>query len=151
MIAVLQRVKEASVWISGQEISNIRKGILLLIGIAKDDTEKDIEYIANKVINLRIFNDKNDNLNLSLLDINGELLIVSQFTLLGDTRKGRRPSFSDAMPPVEAKIFYKKLIERFKKTKLVIKEGVFGAMMEVKLINDGPVTILVNSKDKKFN
>ena len=151
MIAVLQRVKEASVWVKRKEISKIGKGILLLVGIAKDDTEKDIEYIVGKVVNLRIFSDQNNNLNLSLIDINGELIVVSQFTLLGDTKRGRRPSFSDAMPPSEAKLFYEKLVHKFKNLKLTIREGVFGEMMEVKLINDGPVTLIINSKDKKFN
>lgn len=151
MIGILQRVKEASVWIKGEEISKIGKGLLLFVGISRDDTEKDIEYIVKKVINLRIFSDENNNLNLSLLDIEGELLVVSQFTLLGDTKKGRRPSFSKAMPPDEAKVFYNKLVEEFKKSKLVVKEGVFQEMMEVKLTNEGPVTILVDSKEKKFN
>jgi len=151
LIGVLQRVKKASVWIKGEEISKIGKGLLLFVGITRDDTEKDIEYIVKKVINLRIFSDENNNLNLSLLDIEGELLVVSQFTLLGDTKKGRRPSFSKAMPPDEAKVFYNKLVGEFKKSKLVVKEGVFQEMMEVKLINEGPVTILVDSKEKKFN
>jgi len=151
LIGILQRVKEASVWIKGEEISKIGKGLLLFVGISRDDTEKDIEYIVKKVINLRIFSDENNNLNLSLLDIEGELLVVSQFTLLGDTKKGRRPSFSKAMPPDEAKVFYNKLVEEFKKSKLVVKEGVFQEMMEVKLTNEGPVTILVDSKEKKFN
>lgn len=151
MIVLVQRVKEASVYISGKEVSKIGKGLLLLIGIAKDDSEMDISYIVSKIINLRIFSDENGNLNLSLLDIKGDILAVSQFTLLGNTRKGRRPSFSNAMPSEEAENFYNKLINRFKESKIPVKEGVFGAMMEVKLINEGPVTLIVNSRDKNLN
>jgi len=151
LIAVVQRAKEASVWVSDKEVSKIGKGILLLVGISKGDSEKDVNYITNKVVNLRIFSDENGNLNLSLIEIKGEILVVSQFTLLGDTKKGRRPSFSNAMQPEKAKAFYNELINQFKEYKIPVKEGVFGAMMGVKLINDGPVTLIVNSRDKKLN
>ena len=150
MIAVVQRVSEASVKVDGNEISRIGRGILLLLGISKDDTDKDIEYLVRKCANLRIFGDPEGNLNLSLFDIGGEALIVSQFTLLGDTRKGRRPSFSDAMPPDKAKPMYEKFIDSFKRTGLHVKEGIFGAMMQINLTNDGPVTLIINSKDKKL-
>jgi len=148
LIGVIQRVDEASVWVEGNLISSIRKGILLLLGIARDDADEDMEYIVNKTINLRIFSDENGNLNLSLLDISGELMIVSQFTLLGDTRKGRRPSFTNAMPPDKAEPFYQKVVNRFEEQGIPVKKGVFGAMMKIKLINDGPVTIILNSRDK---
>ncbi len=150
MIAVVQRVSEASVKVDDNEISRIGRGILLLLGISKDDTDKDIEYLVRKCANLRIFSDPEGNLNLSLIDIGGEALIVSQFTLLGDTRKGRRPSFSNAMPPDKAKPMYEKFIDSFKRTGIHVKEGIFGAMMQITLTNDGPVTLIINSKDKKL-
>lgn len=150
MIAVVQRVSEASVKVDDNEISRIGRGILLLLGISKDDTDKDIEYLVRKCANLRIFSDSEGNLNLSLIDIGGEALIVSQFTLLGDTRKGRRPSFSNAMPPDKAKPMYEKFIDSFKRTGIHVKEGIFGAMMQITLTNDGPVTLIINSKDKKL-
>lgn len=149
MIGLLQRVREADVQVNSQSISRIGSGILLLVGIAQDDTEKDIDYIVQKTVNLRIFSDTGSKFNLSLIDTGGELLVVSQFTLLGDTRKGRRPSFSGAMPPEQAKSLYNRLIGQFRQQPIIVKEGLFGAMMEVSLINDGPVSLIINSKDKR--
>ncbi len=151
MIGLIQRVDEASVIVDGKKISKIGIGILLFAGISKDDTEKDIEYLVRKTVNLRIFSDDRGNLNLSLKDIGGEILIVSQFTLLGDTKKGRRPSFSNAMPPEQAKTFYKKLVESFKNTGVPVKEGIFGAMMKIKLVNNGPVTLIIDTSVKNLN
>jgi len=149
VIGLIQRVSEASVWVSSNLVSGIGHGILLLVGIAVDDDEHDCTYIAQKTVNLRIFGDEEGNLNRSLIDVKGELLVVSQFTLLADTRKGRRPSFSGAMAPEQATGLYKRLIDEFRKLQIPVKEGVFGAMMEVKLVNSGPVTLIINSADKR--
>ncbi|MBO8160336.1 MAG: D-tyrosyl-tRNA(Tyr) deacylase [Thermosipho sp. (in: Bacteria)] len=146
MRAVVQRVLEASVEVDNQIIGKINKGLLVLLGVGKEDTEKDIEYLVDKIINLRIFDDKEGKMNLSLLDVKGELLIVSQFTLYGDCRRGRRPSYSDSAPPDKAKVFYSKFIEKAKKYGINVSTGSFGAYMKVSLINDGPVTLLLDSK-----
>jgi len=145
MRAVIQRVAEASVKIDGKIISSIGQGILALIGIYREDSEKDMEYIADKILQVRIFPDENDVMNLSLADTGGELLIVSQFTLYGDVRKGRRPSYSDAMPPNKAIQFYNKFLDLCRSKFPELKSGVFGAMMEINLVNSGPVTILLDS------
>jgi len=146
MRAVVQRVLEASVNADSRVVASIGKGMLALIGLHRDDEEKDMEYIAEKLLNIRIFQDSNDAMNLSVKDIHGELLIVSQFTLYGDARKGRRPSFSDAMPPDKAfqkyNDFLKLCIEKYAK----IKSGIFGAMMDIALVNNGPVTIMLDSR-----
>lgn len=146
MRAVVQRVKRAEVKVRGESVGEIDKGLLLFLGIADNDTEKDCEYIARKVANLRIFPDEHSLMNRSLLDINGSALVVSQFTLLGDCRKGRRPSFSNAAPPEKAKTIYEKFIELLRDMGIQVETGIFQAMMEVYLINDGPVTILLDSK-----
>lgn len=146
MKIVLQRVTEASVTVHTNEISRIGKGLLLLLGIAKDDNEDDILYLIEKVAHLRIFPNENDNLNLSCLDVHGEFLVVSQFTLLADTKKGRRPSFFDACEPDKAKILCKQFVESLKKYGRPVKEGEFAAMMKVQLVNDGPVTIVMDSR-----
>lgn len=149
MIGIIQRVSEASVRVDDRCISEINHGILLLVGIGRDDGQEDATYLVNKIVHLRIFSDEKGYLNKSLLDIDGEILIVSQFTLLGETRKGRRPSFSNAAPPDKAEPLYRKIIGGFKEFKIPVKEGVFRAIMDVKLTNSGPVTIIINSKDKK--
>ena len=143
MKIVLQRVKEASVKIKGDIYSEINKGFLILIGIEKGDNKEIIERYADKVIKLRIFPDKNDKMNLSIKDVNGSILVVSQFTLAGDCQKGTRPSFDKSAPPDEAKKLYEHFISLIKDYNVPVKTGVFGAMMEVGLINDGPVTFIL--------
>lgn len=146
MRGVIQRVKEAKVVVEEKEYGKIGKGILLLLGIENGDDEKDIEYILKKTIDLRIFPDEKGKMNLTLREIKGELLVVSQFTLLGDCRKGRRPSYSKALSPKMAEKIYNLFVEKARKTGIIVETGVFQAMMEVFLINDGPVTLLLDSK-----
>ena len=149
MICLIQRVISSEVTISEKFFSKINKGILILLGIHKNDTNEDLDYIVKKTTNLRIFEDKKKNMNLSIQDINGEILIVSQFTLCAETKKGRRPSFINAAKPKEAKKLYDKAIEKFRKMNLKVETGQFGENMNVNLVNQGPVTIIINSKDKK--
>ncbi|WP_066647557.1 D-aminoacyl-tRNA deacylase [Christensenella timonensis] len=149
MRAVVQRVKNASVTVEGNTISSIGTGLLVLVGISRDDTRRDMEYIADKCLNLRVFEDADDIMNLSLMDIEGELLLVSQFTLYGDARKGRRPSYIHAAPPDVARDMFAECVEIFRQKWPKIQTGQFRAMMDVSLINDGPVTILLDSK-KEF-
>ncbi len=148
MKALIQRVKQASVNINQSEYSKISKGLLILVGIHKNDSVDDIKFIIDKSINLRIFSDENDKFNYSALDIRSELLIVSQFTLHADTSKGRRPSFFDSALPENAEKLYDQVIDEYNKTGLEIKTGEFGAKMEIDLINDGPVTIMLDSHMK---
>ncbi|MBO5130776.1 MAG: D-tyrosyl-tRNA(Tyr) deacylase [Romboutsia sp.] len=145
MRAVIQRVTYSSVEVDGEIVGEINKGFNVLLGISKEDTEEDMKYIKDKIINLRVFSDENDKMNLSLLDIKGELLLISQFTLYGDARKGRRPNFMNALGGEEAKKFYDKFIEMMKETGLKVQTGIFGADMKVDIKNDGPVTILLDS------
>lgn len=145
MRAVVQRVTYSSVEVDGVIVGEINKGFNVLLGISKDDTEEDMKYIKDKIINLRVFSDENDKMNLSLLDIKGELLLISQFTLYGDARKGRRPNFMNALGGEEAKKFYDKFIEMMKETGLKVQTGIFGTDMKVDIKNDGPVTILLDS------
>ncbi len=145
MRAVLQRVTNAEVKVDGEIIGSIGKGILIFLGVSDDDTEKDLQYIADKMINLRIFEDENGKMNLSVHDIQGELLIVSQFTLYGDCRKGRRPSFDKAGKPDFANEMYEKFIKYCSDSGLKTEHGEFGADMKVSLLNDGPVTIMLDS------
>ena len=145
MRAVVQRVFNASVRVSGKTIGEIGKGIVVFLGVHINDTEQDCGYIADKILNLRIFDDSDGKMNLSVSDIKGEALIVSQFTLYGDTRKGRRPSYNDAAPPEKGNSYYKKVVEIIKSSGIKTETGEFGALMEVEYINDGPVTILVDS------
>lgn len=149
MRAVVQRVKQASVEINEKLISEISHGLLILLGVGKDDEESDVEYVADKIANLRVFEDEQGKMNLSLIDVEGQVLVVPQFTLYGDCRKGRRPSFINAARPEKAEELYRKFISALKNAGLEVKEGVFGAFMDVSLINNGPVTILLDSK-KKF-
>lgn len=149
MKAIIQRVSEGGVFIQGNNYSaNIGKGMVILLGIKIGDKEADVDFVADKCSNLRIFEDENNKMNLSIKDVNGEVLIISQFTLYGDARKGNRPSFIEAARPEEAMPLYESFIARVKQniTETKVKTGVFGAMMEVKIINDGPVTIIVESK-----
>ena len=149
MICLIQRVISSEVTISEKKISKINKGILILLGIHKNDTNSDLDYIVKKTTNLRIFEDQKKNMSLSIQDINGEILIVSQFTLCAETKKGRRPSFINAAKPKEAKKLYDKAIEKFRKMNLKVETGQFGENMNVNLVNQGPVTIIINSKDNK--
>ena len=145
MSAVVQRVKNASVRIDGEICGQINQGLLVFLGVSKEDTESDITYISDKITGLRIFEDENEKMNNSIMDINGEILVISQFTLYGDCRKGRRPSFDGAMRPPEAEEMYEKFVEYIKKSGLKTETGRFGADMKVELLNDGPVTIILDS------
>jgi D-tyrosyl-tRNA(Tyr) deacylase len=141
---VLQRVKNASVTVSGERISEIGEGLLLLVGVAKDDAEREASWLAEKVAGLRIFNDEEGKMNLGVRDVGGEILAVSQFTLLADTRKGKRPSFIKAALPEEAEPLFDYFCERLREAGVAsVKTGSFGAMMDVALVNDGPVTIVL--------
>ncbi len=146
MRAVIQRVKSAEVHVEGRLTGGIGKGLLVLIGVGKGDGERDISFFASKLPELRIFEDPSGKFNLSLRDIQGEMLIVSQFTLFADCRKGRRPSFVEAEEPVTAKDLYEGLVSRLREEGLPVQTGEFQAHMEVHLINDGPVTILLDSR-----
>lgn len=145
MRSVIQRVSRARVSVDGETTGEIGKGILVLLGVSSTDSEKDAFYLLEKTLNLRIFEDAGGKMNLSLLDIKGELLVVSQFTLYGDTRKGRRPSFIEAAAPVEANRLYEFFVAEARKQIERVATGRFQAMMDVELVNDGPVTILLDS------
>jgi len=148
MRAVIQRVTSAEVTVDGRSTGKIGKGLLVFVGVGKGDGEADISYLSSKIPDLRIFEDHSGKFNLSLKDVGGELLIVSQFTLFGDCRRGRRPSFSDAEDPGVAKVLYEQLVERMKRQGIPVHTGEFQADMEVHLVNDGPVTLLLDSKQK---
>jgi D-tyrosyl-tRNA(Tyr) deacylase len=145
MRAVVQRVKESTVKTDNEIVGQIGSGLLVLLGVAKNDTAKDADYLANKIINLRIFEDRDGKMNRSLLETGGELLAVSQFTLLADCRKGRRPSFIEAAEPVKAIDLYEKFVNMVRAKGIGVQTGRFRAVMEVALINDGPVTVIIES------
>jgi D-tyrosyl-tRNA(Tyr) deacylase len=145
MKAVVQRVTHSDVKVNGQQMGAIEYGLLVLLGVGRDDTEKQVKWLAEKIVNLRIFEDQDGKMNRSLQDIGGSMLVVSQFTLLGDCRKGRRPSFVGAAPPELAEILYEQFVSQVKAMGTDVATGKFGAMMHVSLINDGPVTLIINT------
>lgn len=146
MRVVLQRSKEAKVEVDGEIVGAIEKGFVLLVGITHSDTLEEAKYLADKIIHLRVFEDENGKMNHSILDREGAILSISQFTLYGDTRKGRRPNFMDAAKPEQAKVLYDQFNTLLRSHGLTVETGVFGAMMDVQLINDGPVTLILDSK-----
>lgn len=148
MKALLQRVSGASVSVAGEEVGRIGRGLVVFLGIANGDTERDVQYLVPKIINLRIFADADDKFNLSALDIKGELLLVSQFTLLADTRKGRRPSFVEAAPPAQAEGLFEYFVEQARASGLRVATGRFQQYMQVEIHNDGPVTVMLDSREK---
>jgi len=148
MRAVVQRVKHANVKVDEKIVGEIKQGFMVLLGVENGDSDKDMTYIADKLLGLRIFEDEDEKMNLSIQDVNGEMLIVSQFTLMGDCRKGRRPSFTEAARPNEANGLYETLVDYVRQT-VPVATGVFQADMEVNICNDGPVTVMLDSK-KRF-
>ncbi|MCH7786343.1 MAG: D-tyrosyl-tRNA(Tyr) deacylase [Chloroflexi bacterium] len=148
MRALVQRVSEASVSVAGEVVGRIGSGLVILLGVSKHDSDEDASYIVGKAVNLRIFADDQERFNCSALDIGAELLIVSQFTLYGDTRKGRRPSFTEAAPPEQAEAAFNRVVEMFRESGLTVQTGIFQAHMMVSIQNDGPVTIMLDSADR---
>ena len=146
MRAVVQRVSEAAVRVDGETVGEIRGGLLVFLGVGREDQEKDADFLAGKIANLRIFPDEAQKMNLSLLDAGGAMLVVSQFTLHGDCRKGRRPAFTAAAPPEQAEPLYERFVAQVENLGVRVAAGRFGAMMDVQLVNDGPVTLLLDSK-----
>lgn len=146
MRVVVQRSKSASVTVAGEVTGQITKGLVLLVGVTHTDKEEDAVYLADKIANLRIFEDEDEKMNFSLMDVGGEILSVSQFTLYGDCRKGRRPNFMDAARPDQAVQIYEAFNRLLREKGIRVETGIFGAMMDVQLINDGPVTLIVESK-----
>ncbi len=148
MKAVIQRVTHAQVNVNGEIVGKINKGLLVFLGIGSSDSEADSDYLIKKIINLRIFNDSDSKMNLSLKDVNGELLVISQFTLYADTQKGNRPSYTSAAQPIVAKEIYNSFLSKLETVfEKKIESGIFGADMKVELLNDGPVTIIIDSKN----
>ena len=145
MRAVVQRVAQASVTSMGEMAGSIEKGLCVLLGVESGDTEKDAVYMAGKIVKLRIFEDENEKMNLSVTDVEGSLLVISQFTLFGDCRKGRRPNFTGSCEPVKAEKMYLEMLEYLKNKGIKTESGIFGADMKVDLLNDGPVTLLLDS------
>lgn len=148
MRAVIQRVSRASVSVGGETIASIGAGLLVLAAVGKDDADADADYLVDKIVNLRVFPDDAGRFDRSALDAGASLLVVSQFTLYGDARKGRRPSFTDAAPPAEAQARFAGLVERFRAAGLPVQTGRFQEMMDVELVNDGPVTLILDSADR---
>jgi len=148
MRAVVQRVSEAEVKVDGKIVGKISDGLMVLLGVQKDDTEKDLDWMLEKILNLRIFEDETGKMNLSLLEKGGQLMLVSQFTLLGDARKGRRPSFTEAAPPDKAKEIFDRFVKKASE-RVHVETGVFQAHMLVSLTNDGPVTIFIDTKNRE--
>ncbi|MRG88259.1 D-aminoacyl-tRNA deacylase [Salinibacillus xinjiangensis] len=149
MRAVVQKVNQAHVKVENQESGRIATGLVVLLGVTHDDEESDAEYLAEKIVNLRIFEDENEKMNLSLKDVQGSILSISQFTLYGDTRKGRRPNFMNAAKPEPANELYEKFNSLVKSKGVTVETGVFGAMMDVTLTNNGPVTLILDSVGRK--
>ncbi len=149
MRALIQKVSRASVTVDGTVVGQIDRGLLVLTGVKRDDDEGDIRYIADKLVNLRIFEDVDGKMNKSALDVGADLLLISQFTLYADCRRGRRPSFIEAAPPEQSEPLYETLVSHVQQYGLRVATGVFGAHMDVELVNDGPVTILLNSEEKR--
>jgi D-tyrosyl-tRNA(Tyr) deacylase len=149
MIAVIQRVRRASVTVGSHESAQIGQGLVMLLGVAQGDTGQDVDFMVKKVSRLRIFPDTQSKMNYALQDINGEILVVSQFTLLANTDKGRRPSFESAASPEEARVRYQEVLEKFQALGLAIQGGIFGATTVVSLENDGPVTLILDSRGRK--
>ena len=147
MIAVIQRCSRGKVTVSEKVVGKIDNGLVILLGVQKGDTEKDADFLVNKISGLRIFSDENDKMNLSIKDVNGSALVISQFTLCGDTKKGRRPSFIKAATPDDGNKLYEYFMSEMKKDGVPIECGEFGAMMDLALVNNGPVTFILNSKD----
>ena len=148
MKVLLQRVTGASVSVADEEVGRIGRGLVVFVGVANGDTEKDAQYLVQKMVGLRIFADEEGRFNLSVLDTKGELLVVSQFTLLADTRKGRRPSFIEAAPPEQAGALFEQFVEQARTTGLKVEIGRFQQYMQVEIHNDGPVTIMLDSREK---
>ena len=144
MKLVLQRVANAAVYIEGRTVAKISQGLLIFFGVEKNDNSDKVNYLANKALTLRIFQDDEGKMNFSCLDVSGEVLVISQFTLVGDCTKGKRPSFDNAAQPKEAKFLYRQFIEKVSESGLTVKEGKFGANMQVELVNDGPVTFFLS-------
>ena len=144
MRALIQRVTSASVKVDGEIVGKIGKGFLIFLGVYEKDTEEKIEKLTKKIVNLRIFNDENDKMNLSIKEVKGEILLISQFTLCADTRKGNRPLFVSAKNPNEANEIYERTIKSIRNEGIIVEKGIFGADMKVELLNDGPVTILLD-------
>lgn len=149
MRVLIQRVSEASVTIGGEKKGKIGQGFLLLVGIGENDDHSDIDWLVQKIVNMRIFSDEEGKMNRSIQDISGSFLVISQFTLHASTKKGNRPSFIEAAKPEHAIPLYEAFVDKFKALKLTVETGVFGADMQVALVNDGPVTIWLDSKDKR--
>ena len=150
MKIVIQRVSEARVKVSNKIISEIKLGFLILLGVEKSDSKEDINWLVSKILNLRVFSDDEHKMNLSIKDINGEIIVVSQFTLHAKTKKGNRPSYIKAANPEQAETLYKEFISQLKnKSAVSVQSGVFGANMQVDIVNDGPVTIIIDSKNKE--
>ena len=149
MRAVVQRVSSASVSIGGEVVSRIGTGLVVLVAVGRDDADADADYIVEKTVHLRIFPDSEGRFDRSLADVGGSLLVVSQFTLYGDVRRGRRPSFTEAAPPDAASARFADVVERFRATGIPVETGQFQAMMDVALVNDGPVTLVLDSADRR--
>jgi len=150
MRAVIQRVDEASVSVDGQVVARISRGLMVLVGVENSDTADDLTFLKKKIVNLRVFDDQDGRMNLAVKDVRGSILLVSQFTLHGDTRRGNRPDYTRAAPAERARELYNQLVSEIRSEDIPVESGVFQAMMKVSLVNDGPVTLIVDSKKEFF-